>query len=387
MQGSRTPTKCARPPLLALPLRIVLGSYALLLVLYVVVLHPWLMNWGATEAEQLMALPGDEAAVSPETYFTRAITIDAPADKVWPWLLQIGQDRGGFYSNDWLENLIAADIHNADVIHPEWQQRQLGDVVSLVPPGYLGGLAGGAIAGQPGAAFGPHIRLLQPGRAIADTPGQFTLVPIDDHTTRLLFRESISANTPGGGVVGVIAGRLVWDPMHFVMEQRMLQGIKERAEGKPLVPPLLNVAARIGWALAGLGLVGLFLARRRGYLWLPIPLAATIPAVALAGDLNAALAAFLAVGITGAGALIFGRGWWPAYALIAAGVLLVLVLAPDAYAAFGLLFILIVAVVLTTVLRVRLRHGAAEPTLRHEPPRQRPGPPLPVDGRPQRRPP
>jgi hypothetical protein len=187
-------------------------------------------DWGATPAEQAMSLPGDELPAGSATYFTRAITINAPPDQVWPWLLQIGQDRAGFYSNDWLENLIGADIHNARVIHPEWQERRLGDVVPLVPPGYLGGLAGSMITGQPGAAFGPHIRVLQPQRAIADSPGQLALLPLSNNTTRLLLRESIAANTPGGGPVGVLAGQLVWDPMHFVMEQRMLQGIKERAE-------------------------------------------------------------------------------------------------------------------------------------------------------------
>jgi hypothetical protein len=107
--------------------------------------------------------------------------------------------------------------------------------------------------------------------------------------------------------------------------------------------------------------LGLFLTRRRGYLWLPLPLAATIPAVAFAGDLNAGLAAFLAVGITVVGALVFGRRRWPAYALVAASVLLILVLAPDAYAAFGLLFDLMLAVVLVAVLRARTRHTATEP--------------------------
>jgi hypothetical protein len=82
----------------------------------------------------------------------------------------------------------------------------------------------------------------------------------------LLLRESLGANTPAGGVLGVVAGRLVWDPLHFVMVQRMLRGIQERAERQALVPHLLARAAQIGWALAGLCLTSLFLLRRRGYL-------------------------------------------------------------------------------------------------------------------------
>jgi hypothetical protein len=318
--------------------RLVAVAYAVLVVLYVVVLHPWLMSWGATVAEQVMSLPGDEAGVSPSTYFTRAITIDAPPEQIWPWLLQIGQDRAGFYSNDWLENLIGADIHNADRIRPEWQQREVGDTVPLVSRSYLGGAA---------ATF-TTIRVIEADRLIANSPGRFVLIPIDDHATRLLVRERYDANTPGEGVVGLVAGRGLWDPIHFVMVQRMLRGIKEHAEGQPLVAPAILIAARIGWLLAGIALVALFLSRRHGYLWLIVPVALVTPQLISTRDFNAALAGFLAVGITIAGALVFRRRWWPPYALIAAVVALVLLLAPDAYVAFGLLFDLILAGALAT---------------------------------------
>jgi hypothetical protein len=161
----------------------------------------------------------------------------------------------------------------------------------------------GSLVGQPDVTVGPHIWLLEPGRAIADTPGRFVLAPIDAHTTQLLLRESIGAHTLGSGALGIVAGRLAWDPMHFVMVQRMLRGIKERAEGQPLAPPVLVVAARFGWVLAGLSLLGLFLTWRQGSRWLLIPLAAALPSLAFTGDGNAALAAFLAVGITVAGVL------------------------------------------------------------------------------------
>src|SRR6478752_7066676 len=99
---------------------------------------------------------------------------------------------------------------------------------------------------------------------------------------------------------------MLWDPMHFVMEQRMLQGIKERAEGRPLVSPIVEAAAHIGWALAGVGLLGLFLFRRAWRVWLVLPIAAVLPALWFTGDVNSVLAGFLAVGITVAGCLAFG---------------------------------------------------------------------------------
>jgi len=130
----------------------------------------------------------------------------------------------------------------------------------------------------------------------------------------------------------------------------MLRGIKERAEGRTLVPGGWLLAARAGWLLAGLGVLGLVLAHRRWWPWLALPLALLAPAVLATGDREAALAGFLAIGITLSGALAWGRRWWSAFLLIATAVLLVLLLAPDAYAAFGLVFDLAALLVLGVVL-------------------------------------
>jgi hypothetical protein len=318
----------------------VLLILAVLWGIFLLVLHPWIMNWGSTPEEQMMTLPGDTAA--PAAYFTRAITIDAPPSAVWPWLLQIGQDRAGFYSYTWLENLTGADIDNADTLRPEWRRRAVGDKVPM---------AGAPLRRLGGEVTLLTVRLLEPERAIADLPGRFVLLPQGDHATRLLLREPLGG-PERSGIVWV-----AWDPMHFVMEQRMLRGIKERAEGRPLVPPTLQVAARVGWALAGLGLLAVFLSRRRWWPWLLLPIAAAVPSLWLAGDPNAALAGFLAVGITAAGALAFGRHWWPPCLLGTAGVLLVLLLAPDAYSAFGLLFLVLETGVAASMLAAA--HGSA----------------------------
>src|SRR5690349_17248569 len=82
-----------------------LSLFVLLVAGYFGALHPWLMTWGATTAEQRMTLPGDSFVPSPAAESTRAHPINAPAGEVWRWLIQLGQDRGGFYSYDWLENL------------------------------------------------------------------------------------------------------------------------------------------------------------------------------------------------------------------------------------------------------------------------------------------
>jgi hypothetical protein len=305
----------------------VVGSVAVFVALcglFVAVLHPWLMTWGSTPDEQAMVLPGD--AEAPSTYLTRAITIDAPPTVVWPWLMQIGQDRAGFYSNDYLENLTGANIHNADVIRPEWQVRSVGDKIRMTTPEQT------AIGGE---ATLLTVRILETERVYADVPGRFVLLPVGEQATRLLLREKLAIPERSGWTW------VIWDPMHFVMEQRMLQGIKERAEARPFVPPVFQVVAHVGWAFAGLGLLVAFLSRRQWWPWLLLPLAPVAPILWSTGDLNTALAAFLAIGITAAGALAVGWRWWPWYLLVGSGVALVLLLSPDNVATFGVLFLLV----------------------------------------------
>jgi len=299
---------------------------AILWAVYFCFLYPWFMNWGAASNERQAALPGDpptERVPHSSRWFTRAITIHAPSPAVWQWLVQMGQDRAGFYSNTWLENLTGAGIHNADVIHPEWQRREIGDHVLLARPDLLGGIF--ARMAQ------TRIVALEPERLIADIPCRFVLESLDEKTTRLLLRESLPSN-----LAARVFNSVLWDPIHFVMEQRMLRGIKERAEGKPLVPPAIRLASHVGWVLAGAGLLVLFLARRRSRPWVVLPFIPAFLVVHSTGDWNAALAAFLAIGITALGALTFGRSWWPSYTLLASAVALILILAPDAYAALGI---------------------------------------------------
>lgn len=105
----------------------VLGGVAL----YRAHVRPWIYTWGATEPEITAELPGDELVATDAPRTTRAVTIDAPIGAVWPWLVQIGEDRAGFYSYSLLERAVGAAIHNAKCIHPEWQDLAVGDTVWL----------------------------------------------------------------------------------------------------------------------------------------------------------------------------------------------------------------------------------------------------------------
>ncbi len=182
-----------------------LGTGALLA--YVLAIRPLIRSWGARPEETRMALPGDELEPEPLMQTTRAVTILAPPDEVWPWLAQLGQERGGFYSYEWLENLAGCGMRNADEIHPEWQDREVGETIMLHP------------------ASGLDVTLFEPGRAFGiEGWGAFVLEPEGDRRTRLLAR----GRTPRKPLL--IAYATLLEIPHFVMERRMLLGIKERVE-------------------------------------------------------------------------------------------------------------------------------------------------------------
>ena len=100
---------------------------------YILLVRPRLLRWGATEEETEEPLPGDDLIAHPHLVATRAIAIHAPSADVWPWIAQLGQGRGGFYSYDFLENLLGCHIHSADRVVPEWQQVSVGEQVKLAP--------------------------------------------------------------------------------------------------------------------------------------------------------------------------------------------------------------------------------------------------------------
>ena len=190
----------------------------------VILLRPWQLTWGSTRADRIATLPGDDLVVDARYRMDRVVTIDAPADSVWRWLVQIGQDRGGFYSYERLERLVGADIHNADRVHPEWQHRAPGDLVRATQPDFLGG--------RLGTELGWRVAEVVPGRAIVlEQWGAFVLHPVDSNTTRLHIRLRGDGRPTLVSSLFAPIGLLVFEPAHFIMERGMLLGIKRRAEG------------------------------------------------------------------------------------------------------------------------------------------------------------
>jgi hypothetical protein len=206
-----------------------------LVAVYALLIRPWHVKWGATDADVAASLPGDSLVSHPKISATHAITVQGSAADVWPWLVQIGQGRAGFYSYEGVENLLGLNIHNSDRILPEYQDLKVGDVVPLAPDG----------AGVPVAYLEPNRSLVLGGRFDAQTKGPLTLEdkspgayyeaswdfflqPLDGHTTRLIerFRMDWGPET----FANSLFYRGILEPGSFIMERRMLLGIKERVE-------------------------------------------------------------------------------------------------------------------------------------------------------------
>jgi hypothetical protein len=198
-----------------------------------------LLNWGATKHECNASLPGDDLVPEPAATTTRALMIDAPAEQVWRWLVQIGQDRGGMYSYDRLENLIGLRIHSTEWIHPEWQQLAVGDHVQLVRRGWFGMTEGYALT----------VRCVEPGRALVlhdpawPAVWSFHLRPVTGHSCRLVTRGRAPRPRGARAVIEYLLA-----PVQFVMTRRMLLEIRRRAESTlgtsvPPVPGRADVSA------------------------------------------------------------------------------------------------------------------------------------------------
>lgn len=201
------------------------GGISALVAGYFFALRPWHLRWGATDEELKETLPGDEIKSEAKVQITHAITIDAPSEVVWKWLVQIGQNRGGFYSYDWLENLIDLQIHSAEEIKPEWQDLEIGDFVRGAHKGWLGG--------RFDDEAGWHVVRLEPNHSLvlqettAKGTWAFVLKPLAENKTRFLIRARGDEPITFGGKLFHYG---VMEPAHFIMERKMLLTLKERAE-------------------------------------------------------------------------------------------------------------------------------------------------------------
>jgi hypothetical protein len=206
--------------------------------IYALFIRPWHLHWGATDEEVHQPLPGDALIPHPKMETTRAISIQAPPAKVWSWLVQMGTGRAGWYSYAWLENLlpssaIGAGITNTQQIIPSFQHLEVGEsiplspttgltVAAIDPPHVLAlRVSMSALTGMPLAPDEPK------PDAYLDGSWVFVLEALDEQTTRLIerLRADYKPHLRLAPIVYLLA-----EPVFFVMERKMLLGIKQRAE-------------------------------------------------------------------------------------------------------------------------------------------------------------
>jgi hypothetical protein len=184
----------------------------------------WQRTWGATQDERVAALPGDELVPSPGLQATRAISIDTPPSAVFPWLVQLGWDKGGFYTYDRVERLIVKDMRNAAAIVPEWQSLDRGDPVFLADGFFL--TVAEADPDHALVLFGADGGA-QPVPVAFDFTWAFVVEPAADGGSRLVIRERYAWDRVRTGLMIRV---VEW--VSFAMTQKMLRTIKARAEGR-----------------------------------------------------------------------------------------------------------------------------------------------------------
>ena len=187
------------------------------------IVRPWYLRWGATDEEIARSMPLDDRVPGPRLASTMAITIDAPPERIWPWLAQMGEgERAGYYSFEPVERALGLEVENSWRILPEYQQLEVGQAIDRAGTMIV-------LAVEPNR----HLVLGPPPTVPVAATWSFALYPIDARRTRLVTRVhgdwrwgQMLRDTP----VSAWPFYLLIEPGAFVMEWQMLRGIKARAE-------------------------------------------------------------------------------------------------------------------------------------------------------------
>jgi len=197
-----------------LPILLVTLAFA---AVYWFPIRRWMNEWGTTPSDLTRIMAGDRLLADPTYSGTTAITVNATPEYIWPWLVQIGYQRGGLYSYDWLDRLFGyLDQPSATRILPQFQHLAVGDVIPL-----------GRGPNWPVAAIEPNRALVLDMRNLGgfDWVWQFGLYPMDGTRTRLISRSSVRARPVWARLLTHVI-----EPAGFLMTRRMLLGLKQRAE-------------------------------------------------------------------------------------------------------------------------------------------------------------
>ncbi|MGE5623423.1 MAG: hypothetical protein ACM3UP_00200 [Methanocella sp.] len=218
-------------------LLLILAVFAAAVALFAFVVRPWYNGWGATQAAQAQSLPGDDLVPEPRLTSTRSVIIHAPADKVWPWLIQLGYGKAGWYNHDWINcGLFGARYyegrHSSSHILPQFQNLKVGDIVPLGPdsgwevirlePNRLMVLTAWVDlkSGRSVKAGDP-----EPAQSYIHSSEVYLLEELDANTTRFTVRDRLDFEMGGANIVGY-----VMEPGYFIQESAFMKGVKKRAE-------------------------------------------------------------------------------------------------------------------------------------------------------------
>lgn len=193
-----------------------------LVIIYLFFLRTFLMHWGSSSSERNRYYPGDSIVANPATITTIAVTINKPPSAIWPWIAQMGLNKAGFYSYTRLENMFGCNLHNADVIHPEWQNTKEGDIESVCEAAVKKQMSGWMVA-------------------IVATNKAFVYKAINDSTwTMGYYIDSIDINHSRLITrMRYVSPRKFWEYItdkvwlewaHCIMQRGSIKGIKIRAE-------------------------------------------------------------------------------------------------------------------------------------------------------------
>jgi hypothetical protein len=187
-------------------------------------------RWGLSEAEAERSYPGDELISEPRWSWTHGIEIEAPPERVWPWVAQIGAGRGGFYSYQWLENLVGCELSNAETVHEEWAAEP-GSTLRL-HPGMPPLVVVSFDSGKSFVAHAPADPVARAtGRPWAETTWLFFIEPVKGGRSRFISRFRCNCSDDSTSQLSFSPSLL--EPVGFAMDRRMLKGVKERAERRP----------------------------------------------------------------------------------------------------------------------------------------------------------
>lgn len=196
-------------------------------------LKPLRDRWGMTKKQLAREFPGDHIVTEPKSEFTHGIDIDAPAESVWPWVVQMGKGRGGFYSYELLENLMGLGIYNTDKVLAEFQHTRVGDMIPFGPES-----AYPLVICEPGSAMViENCDDLDTKKSYDPEQGRpdnflhlswlWFIEPINDKKSRFISRNRLNYKS---SIINRMMIGLLLEPIVFAMDRKMCLGIKKRAE-------------------------------------------------------------------------------------------------------------------------------------------------------------